>query len=57
LRGMAKLLDARAAKAKLAANIVQGLADGKLPTAEQLAACGALPSGVALASQSNALGH
>ncbi|HSU41866.1 MAG TPA: hypothetical protein VLJ38_19940, partial [Polyangiaceae bacterium] len=57
LRGMAKLLDARAAKAKLAADIVQGLADGKLPTAEQLAVFGAPPSGVPLASRANALGH
>jgi hypothetical protein len=35
-RGMAPLLDARAAKAKLAAGIVQRLADGKLPSAPEL---------------------
>jgi hypothetical protein len=35
-RGMSKLLDARAAKAKLAAEIVRELAQGKLPTAERL---------------------
>lgn len=35
-RGMSKLLDARAAKAKLAAAIVKGLAQGKLPTPEEL---------------------
>jgi len=36
LRGMSKLLDARAARAKQAAEVVLGLAEGKLPTADQL---------------------
>jgi hypothetical protein len=36
LRGMAPFLDARAAKAKRAAAVVQGLAEGRLPTAEEL---------------------
>jgi hypothetical protein len=44
LRGMAKLLDGRAARAKRAAAIVQGLAEGKLPTAEELASFQAPPS-------------
>jgi hypothetical protein len=35
-QGMAELLDARAARARLAAEIVLGLADGKLPSVEQL---------------------
>jgi len=36
LRGMAKLLDARAERAKRAAGVVLGLAEGKLPTAAEL---------------------
>jgi hypothetical protein len=35
-RAMAKFLDARAARAQAAADVVLGLADGRLPTAEQL---------------------
>ena len=35
-RAMAKFLDARAARAKAAADVVLGLAEGRLPTAEQL---------------------
>jgi len=35
-RAMAKLLDARAARAKSAADVVLALAEGKLPTAQQL---------------------
>jgi hypothetical protein len=37
---MAKVLDARAERAKRAAAVVEGLAAGKLPSAEQLAAFG-----------------
>jgi hypothetical protein len=36
LRGMAKLLDARAEKAKRAADVLLGLAEGKLPTRADL---------------------
>jgi len=36
MRSMAALLDARAAKAKQAAEVVRGLAEGKLPTAGEL---------------------
>jgi hypothetical protein len=43
LLGMAKLLDARAALAKRAADVVQGLAEGKLPTARELEGLGAPP--------------
>ena len=44
-RAMAKLLDARALKAKQAADVVRGLAEGKLPTAGELASFRAAPGG------------
>ena len=52
LRGMAELLDVRATKAKQAADIVLGLADGKLPTAQQLEAFRGPPNALEVASGS-----
>jgi len=43
LRDMARLLDARAARAKRVAEVVQGLAEGKLPTAQALEGLGEPP--------------
>jgi hypothetical protein len=43
-REMAGLLDARAARAKLASAVVSGLAEGKLPSAEALQSFRATPT-------------
>jgi hypothetical protein len=45
LQGMGKLLDARAALAKQAADVVRGLAEGKLPSASALESFRVPPSG------------
>ena len=43
---MARLLDARAALAQRAAAVVQGIADGKLPTAAELASLAPAPPAI-----------